>query len=75
VNAPTPAGIEFLYGPDDIPPAPRLLAYGFQWVLVAIGPITLFVPVAPGSLAPEDLAVLQQAFDRVIDLRAIDVIA
>jgi uracil permease len=39
------AGIEFLYGPDDAPPASRLLAYGFQWVLVAIGPITLFVPV------------------------------
>ena len=43
--APTPAGIEFLYGPDDIPPIPRLLAYGLQWVLVAIGPITLFIPV------------------------------
>ena len=43
--APRPPGIEFLYGPDDVPPAPRLLTYGFQWVLVAIGPITLFVPV------------------------------
>ena len=43
--APAAAGIDFLYGPDDIPPAPRLVAYGFQWVLVAIGPITLMVPV------------------------------
>ncbi len=45
MKAPTPAGIDFLYGIDDIPPLPRLLAYGVQWVLVAIAPITLFVPV------------------------------
>jgi len=43
--------------------------------LASVNRITLFVPVAPGSLAPEDLSVLQRAFDRVIDLRAIDVTA
>ena len=40
-----PAGIEFLYGPDDVPPLPRLLAYSLQWTLVALAPITLFIPV------------------------------
>ncbi len=40
-----PAGIDFLYGPDDVPPLPRLLAYGVQWVLVALAPITLMIPV------------------------------
>ncbi len=38
--------------------------------LASIDRITPFVPAAPGSLAPEDLSVLQQAFDRVIDLTA-----
>ncbi len=40
-----PAGIDFLYGPEDVPPVPRLLAYGLQWVLVALAPITLMIPV------------------------------
>jgi len=43
--------------------------------LASVNRITLFVPVAAGSLAPEDLSVLQQAFDRVVDLRVVDVTA
>lgn len=45
MKGPAPTGVDFLYGPEDVPPPPRLVAYGFQWVLVAIGPIILMVPV------------------------------
>ena len=36
--------------------------------LASVGKITVFVPVAPGAIAAEDLTLLQQAFDRTIDL-------
>lgn len=36
--------------------------------LASVNRVTLFVPVAPGSVGGEDLALLQQAFDRTIDL-------
>ena len=38
--------------------------------LASVNRITVFVPVAPGSMAAEDLALLQQAFDRTVDLTA-----
>ncbi len=36
--------------------------------IASVNRVTLFVPVSPGSLSTEDLALLQQAFDRTIDL-------
>jgi len=44
------AGADFLYGLDDIPPPGRLMAYGIQWVLVAIAIITLMAPVIAAHL-------------------------